>query len=72
MSVCAQVSKFDSLVSCKQSKFQQKIRYKWKMWMIEHKVSTDAEDLNRCRRFWCMSMILYYLQLTGILPVLKL
>ena len=46
MSTCAQVSKFGSSVSCKQSKFQQEIHSKWKMWMLnlKQKVSTDAEE----------------------------
>ena len=52
MSPCAAVSKFGSSVSCKQSKFQQKIHSKWKMWMLnlEQKIS----------------MILLCLPLTGI------
>ena len=52
MSVFAQVFKFDSSVSCKQNKFQQKIHSKWKMWMINF--------INRYR-FSCMPMILYCL-----------
>ena len=38
MSACAQVSKFGSSLSCKQSKFQQEIHSKWKMWMLNLKV----------------------------------
>ena len=34
MSTCAHVPKFGSSVSCKQSKFQQKIHSEWKMWML--------------------------------------
>ena len=46
ISVCAQASKIGSSVSCKQSKFQQKVHSIRKMWMLdfEQKVSTDAED----------------------------
>ena len=38
------ISIFGSSVSCKQSKFLQKIHSKWKMWMLnfEQKVSTDV------------------------------
>ena len=68
MSTCAQVSKFGSSVSCKQSMFQKKIYSKWKMWMLnfEQKVSADAEGSQVCL------MVLYCLPLTGILLVLKL
>ena len=50
MSTCAQVSKFGSSVSCKQSTFQQKIHSKWKMWMLnlKQKASTDAKDSQEC------------------------
>ena len=44
MSVCAQVFKFDSSVSCKQNKFQQKIHSKWKMWMINF-INRDMQKI---------------------------
>ena len=62
MSTCAQVSKFGSSVSCKQSKFWQKIHSKWKMRMFnfEQKVSTDAKDSQVGLCLWYC--IVYHLQ----------
>ena len=44
---CTQVSKFDNSVSCKQSKFQQKIHSKWKIWTLNF----EQKVINRCRKF---------------------
>ena len=51
---CAQASKFGSSMSCKQSKFQQKIHSKWQIWMLdfEQKVSTDGEDSQVCLSYY--------------------
>ena len=43
MSTSAEVSKFCNTVSCKQSKFRQKIHSKWKMWLLYF----DEEDFFR-------------------------
>ena len=54
MLLCAQVSKFGSSISCKQSKFQQKMHSKlWKTWILnfELKLSTDAEDSQKCLEY---------------------
>ena len=53
MSVCAQVSKFGSSVSCKQSKFSAE---NGKCGCFEQKVSTDAEDSQVCLWYCILSL----------------
>ena len=50
MSTCAKVSKFGSIVSCEQSKFQQKIHSKWKMWMFN--LDQRYQQMQKILRFW--------------------